>query len=63
MWEHQPLGIEKNKENLCMLMRTRTNWNLIWNHSGLAGLKEGAVVAVGEQPLQKRKRFEQQEGR
>jgi hypothetical protein len=23
---------------------------------GLAGLKEGAVVAVGEQPLQKKKR-------
>jgi hypothetical protein len=48
------MGKRKTRK-LLMMVRTWTNWNLIRNRSGRAGLKEGAVVTVGEQPPQKKR--------
>jgi hypothetical protein len=41
-------GKEKNEENLWMMVRTSTNWNLIRELLGTSNLKEVVVVAVGE---------------
>jgi hypothetical protein len=39
---------EENEEKLWMMVRTCTDWNPIKEPLGASGLKEGAVVAVGE---------------
>jgi hypothetical protein len=54
MWEHRPLKElwstvgKKNEENLWIMVRTWTYSNLVRDHSGQDGLKEGAVVTLGE---------------
>jgi hypothetical protein len=45
-----------------MMVRTWTNWNPIRKLLGTNSLKEGAVVAVGQQPPEREKKSNLQEG-
>jgi hypothetical protein len=45
------------KKKLWMMVKTWTDWNPIRKLLRISGLKEGAVVAVGEQPPEKKEQL------